>query len=234
MVASKPLGHAKLFIDDTPALSIFEFRSKVRRLHTHHGIKIIIVDYLQLMTAGNMSGGANGNREQEVAFISRTLKAIAKELNVPVIALSQLSRNTESRGGTKRPQLSDLRESGAIEQDADVVAFIHRPEYYGFTETEDHKSTDGIAEIILAKHRNGEVTDVRMRFIKEQARFANLEMIVQAPQGEQYDNYESPAPAAAASAVSPLQNMTGADEFAITPAAAPRMAIAPVDEEAPF
>jgi replicative DNA helicase len=232
MVASKPLGHAKLFIDDTPALSIFEFRSKVRRLHTHHGIKIIIVDYLQLMTAGNAGSGANGNREQEVAFISRTLKAIAKELNVPVIALSQLSRNTESRGGTKRPQLSDLRESGAIEQDADVVAFIHRPEYYGFTETEDHKSTDGIAEIILAKHRNGEVTDVRMRFIKEQARFADLEMIVQAPQGEQYDNYESPAPAAGAATASPLQNMTGADEFAIGPA--PKMPIAPIDEEAPF
>ena len=184
------------------------------------------------MTAGNMGGGANGNREQEVAFISRTLKAIAKELNVPVIALSQLSRNTESRGGTKRPQLSDLRESGAIEQDADVVAFIHRPEYYGFTETEDHKSTDGIAEIILAKHRNGEVTDVRMRFIKEQARFADLEMIVQAPQNEQYDTYESPAPAAGAP-ISPLQNMTGADEFSIGPAPMP-MPIAPIDEEAPF
>ena len=226
MVATKPLGHAKLFIDDTPALSIFEFRSKARRLHVHHGIKIIIVDYLQLMTAGNMGGGANGNREQEVAFISRTLKAIAKELNVPIIALSQLSRNTESRGGTKRPQLSDLRESGAIEQDADVVAFIHRPEYYGFTNTEDGQSSDGIAEIILAKHRNGEVTDVRMRFIKNQARFADLEMVVQAPKGEQYDNYDS---AGSPSQASPLQNMNGADEFAIrtTPVAQP-------NDEVPF
>ena len=186
------------------------------------------------MTAGNMSGGANGNREQEVAFISRTLKAIAKELNVPIIALSQLSRNTESRGGTKRPQLSDLRESGAIEQDADVVAFIHRPEYYGFTETEDHKSTDGIAEIIIAKHRNGEVTDVRMRFIKEQARFANLEMMSQAPMGEQYDTYESPSAAGAGGmGISPLQNMTGADEFSLGAPAA-RMAVAPTDDEAPF
>ena len=237
MVASKPLGQAKLYIDDTPALSIFEFRSKVRRLHTHHGIKIIIVDYLQLMTAGNMSSGGNGNREQEVAFISRTLKAIAKELNVPIIALSQLSRNTESRGGTKRPQLSDLRESGAIEQDADVVAFIHRPEYYGFTETEDHTSTDGLAEIILAKHRNGEVTDVKMRFIKEQARFANLTIAPQAvPQGEQYDNYESPAPAQQQQQQphqqSPLQSMTGADEFAIAPT--PAAPIAPPNDDVPF
>ena len=237
MVASKPLGQAKLYIDDTPALSIFEFRSKVRRLHSHHGIKIIIVDYLQLMTAGNMSSGGNGNREQEVAFISRTLKAIAKELNVPIIALSQLSRNTESRGGTKRPPLSDLRVSGAIEQDADDVAFIHRPEYYGFTETEDHTTTDGLAEIILAKHRNGEVTDVKMRFIKEQARFANLTIAPQAvPQGEQYDNYESPAPAQQQQQQphqpSPLQSMTGADEFAIAPT--PAAPIAPPNDDVPF
>ncbi len=230
-VATKPLGHAKLYIDDTPALSIFEFRSKARRLHIHQGIKIIIVDYLQLMTAGNMGGGANGNREQEVAFISRTLKAIAKELNVPIIALSQLSRNTESRGGTKRPQLSDLRESGAIEQDADVVAFIHRPEYYGFTSTEDGATTDGLAEIILAKHRNGEVTDVRMRFIKNQARFADFEMMGKTlPQGEQYENYESQSQAAPST--SPLQNMTGADEFAMP--SAPSVKVAPPSDEVPF
>ena len=117
----KPLGSAPLYIDDTPALSVFEFRSKARRLKIHNDIKIIIIDYLQLMT-GNQD--TKGNREQEVAFISRTLKAIAKELNVPIIALSQLSRATEMRGGSKRPQLSDLRESGAIEQDADIVAFI--------------------------------------------------------------------------------------------------------------
>ena len=127
--ATKPLGAAPLYIDDTPALSVFEFRSKARRLKIHNDIQIIIIDYLQLMTGGTQD--SKGNREQEVAFISRTLKAIAKELNVPIIALSQLSRATELRGGSKRPQLSDLRESGAIEQDADIVAFIHRPEYYG-------------------------------------------------------------------------------------------------------
>ncbi|MFR9603470.1 MAG: replicative DNA helicase [Rikenellaceae bacterium] len=168
----KPLGSAPLFIDDTPALSVFEFRSKARRLKIHHDIKIIIIDYLQLMTG---TTDTRGNREQEVAFISRTLKAIAKELNVPIIALSQLSRATEMRGGSKRPQLSDLRESGAIEQDADIVAFIHRPEYYGITQTEDGLPTAGMAEIILAKHRNGEVCDIPLRFIKEQARFADLD-----------------------------------------------------------
>lgn len=138
----------------------------------HNDIKIIIIDYLQLMT-GNQD--TKGNREQEVAFISRTLKAIAKELNVPVIALSQLSRATEMRGGSKRPQLSDLRESGAIEQDADIVAFIHRPEYYGINQDENGMPTAGMAEIILAKHRNGAVCDVNLRFLKEQARFADLE-----------------------------------------------------------
>ncbi len=170
--ATKPLGSAPLFIDDTPALSVFEFRSKARRLKIRHDIKIIIIDYLQLMTG---TTDTRGNREQEVAFISRTLKAIAKELNVPIIALSQLSRATEMRGGSKRPQLSDLRESGAIEQDADIVAFIHRPEYYGINQTEDGLPTAGMAEIILAKHRNGEVCDIPLRFIKEQARFADLD-----------------------------------------------------------
>ena len=136
--ATRPLGTAPLYIDDTPALSVFEFRSKARRLKMRHDIKIIVIDYLQLMT-GNQD--SKGNREQEVAFISRTLKAIAKELNVPMIALSQLSRATETRGGSKRPQLSDLRESGAIEQDADIVAFIHRPEYYGINTDENGMPT---------------------------------------------------------------------------------------------
>ena len=167
------LGRAPLFIDDTPALSVYEFRSKARRLKTQHDIKIIIIDYLQLMTASTPE--TRGNREQEVSLISRTLKAIAKELDVPIIALSQLSRNVENRGGSKRPQLSDLRESGAIEQDADVVAFIHRPEYYGLTTSENGLPTAGMAEIIIAKHRNGEVTDVPMRFIKEQAKFADAD-----------------------------------------------------------
>ena len=172
--ATKPLGTAPLYIDDTPALSVFEFRSKARRLKIHNDIKIIIIDYLQLMT-GNQDSKSNGNREQEVAFISRTLKAIAKELNVPMIALSQLSRATEQRGGSKRPQLSDLRESGAIEQDADIVAFIHRPEYYGMNIDENGSPTAGLAEIILAKHRNGAVCDVKLRFLKDQARFADME-----------------------------------------------------------
>jgi replicative DNA helicase len=170
--ATKPLGLAPLYVDDTPALSVFEFRSKARRLKIHNDIKIIIIDYLQLMTATQES---KGNREQEVAFISRTLKAIAKELNVPIIALSQLSRATETRGGSRRPQLSDLRESGAIEQDADIVAFIHRPEYYGINQDENGMPTAGLAEIILAKHRNGAVCDIKLRFLKDQARFADMD-----------------------------------------------------------
>lgn len=171
-VSTKPLGSAPLYIDDTPALSVFEFRSKARRLKIHNNIQLIVIDYLQLMTTGQSS---QGNREQEVATISRTLKAIAKELNVPIIALSQLSRQTELRGGNKRPQLSDLRESGAIEQDADIVAFIHRPEYYGMTEDENGQSTAGMAEFILAKHRNGSVGTVNLRFRKEQARFLDYD-----------------------------------------------------------
>ena len=170
--ATKPLGTAPLYIDDTPALSVFEFRSKARRLKIHHDIKIIVIDYLQLMT-GNQD--SKGNREQEVAFISRTLKAIAKELDIPIIALSQLNRSTETRGGSKRPQLSDLRESGAIEQDADIVAFIHRPEYYGINTDENGMPTAGMAEIIIAKHRNGAVTDIKLRFLKDQARFADMD-----------------------------------------------------------
>ena len=186
------LGRSPLYIDDTPALSVYEFRSKARRLKTQHDIQLIIIDYLQLMTASTPE--TRGNREQEVSLISRTLKAIAKELNVPIIALSQLSRNVENRGGSKRPQLSDLRESGAIEQDADVVAFIHRPEYYGLTTDENNMPTAGMAEIIIAKHRNGEVTDVPLRFIKEQAKFADADSSVTASvvaQGANYGREES-------------------------------------------
>ncbi|MDR1339188.1 MAG: replicative DNA helicase [Prevotellaceae bacterium] len=166
------LSEAPLFIDDTPALSIFEFRSKARRLVQNHKIELIMIDYLQLMTG---PPGTNNMREQEVAAISRSLKAIAKELNVPIIALSQLNRSLETRAGNKRPQLSDLRESGAIEQDADLVAFIHRPEYYGFTEDENGNSLVGITEIILAKHRNGAVGEVKLRFRSEEAKFYDLE-----------------------------------------------------------
>ena len=168
----KNLEEAPLFIDDTPALSIFEFRAKCRRLKMQYNIGIVIVDYLQLMTAG---GDIRGNREQEVSTISRNLKAIAKEINVPIIALSQLNRSVESREG-KRPQLSDLRESGAIEQDADMVMFIHRPEYYGIHNDADGNSLKGIAEIIVAKHRNGAVGDFHLSFKAHLAQFNNLDV----------------------------------------------------------
>jgi len=174
VVKIKDLSEAKIFIDDTPALSIFEFRAKCRRLKAQHDIGIIIIDYLQLMTGPTDS---KGSREQEVSTISRSLKAIAKELNVPIIALSQLNRSVETRGGNKRPQLSDLRESGAIEQDADVVIFIHRPEYYGFLEDEEGTSLLGLAEIIVAKHRNGAVGDIKLRFQKEMARFSDFDEV---------------------------------------------------------
>lgn len=165
------LDKAPIFIDDTPALSIFEFRAKCRRLKMQHHIDVIIVDYLQLMTAGTDN---RGSREQEVSTISRSLKAIAKELDVPILALSQLNRSVESREG-KRPQLSDLRESGAIEQDADIVLFIHRPEYFGITEDDSGNSLIGVAEIIIAKHRNGATGDVNLAFKKELAKFSDLE-----------------------------------------------------------
>ena len=168
------LEDAPLFIDDTPALSIFELRAKCRRLKMQHDIGVIVVDYLQLMTAGDMG---RGSREQEVSMISRSLKAIAKELDVPILALSQLNRSVESREG-KRPQLSDLRESGAIEQDADLVLFIHRPEYYGITEDESGNSLLGVAEIIVAKHRNGSVGDVQLAFKKQQVKFTDLETVI--------------------------------------------------------
>ena len=169
------LEKAPLFIDDTPSLSIFDLRAKARRLSSQHGIKLIVVDYLQLMTAGASS--KTGNREQEISTISRNLKALAKELNIPVIALSQLSRAVETRGGTKRPMLSDLRESGAIEQDADIVSFIYRPEYYGIDEWDDeeHSSSVGQAEFIVAKHRNGGLDNIRMKFIGQLGKFEDLQ-----------------------------------------------------------
>lgn len=172
------LENAPLFIDETPSLSIFDFRAKCRRLVMQHGVRLIMVDYLQLMTAGSGGKGV-GNREQEISMISRSLKAIAKELNVPVIALSQLSRSVETRPG-KRPQLSDLRESGAIEQDADIVSFIFRPEYYkiGVWDNDDEgqeTTTENQAELIIAKHRNGATADVRLSFLKHFAKFGDIE-----------------------------------------------------------
>lgn len=173
-VKVKNLSKAPIFIDDTPSLSIFDLRAKARRLASQHGIKIIIIDYLQLMTAGTSAGG---NREQEISMISRNLKALAKELAIPVIALSQLSRAVETRGGSKRPLLSDLRESGAIEQDADIVSFIFRPEYYGLTEWDDdeHTPCEGQAEFIVAKHRNGGLENIRLKFTGHLAQFSNLD-----------------------------------------------------------
>jgi replicative DNA helicase len=169
----KTLENAPLFIDDTPALSIFDLRAKCRRLVAQHGVKIVVIDYLQLMTAGGKEGG--GNREQEISMISRSLKGIAKELSIPVIALSQLSRAVETRGGNKRPQLSDLRESGAIEQDADIVSFIFRPEYYKIEEWEDGTPCAGQGELIVAKHRNGGLDDIRLKFEGHMAKFSDLE-----------------------------------------------------------
>ena len=169
----KELEKANLFIDDTPALSVFDLRAKVRRLKSTQGLDLIIIDYLQLMTVGGSK--TLGNREQEISTISRSLKSIAKELTVPVIALSQLSRAVETRSASKRPQLSDLRESGAIEQDADIVSFIYRPEYYSISEWEDGDPSDNQAEIIIAKHRNGSLEDVRLRFIAELAKFSDLD-----------------------------------------------------------
>lgn len=166
------LTNAPIFIDDTPALNIFELRAKCRRLKSQHNVELIIIDYLQLMTSGGDNKG--GNREQEISQISRSIKSIAKELDVPIIALSQLSRAVETRGGDKRPQLSDLRESGAIEQDADLVCFLYRPEYYKIYE-DHYGSTLGIGECIIAKHRNGALDTVLLRFIPELAKFADLE-----------------------------------------------------------
>ncbi len=167
------LGEAEIFIDDTPAINIFELRAKCRRLKQKGGIDMILIDYLQLMS-GVSGDKKNFNREQEISNISRSLKTIAKELDVPVIALSQLSRAVETRGGVKRPQLSDLRESGAIEQDADLVIFLYRPEYYGIHELEDNSSSKGVAEVIIAKHRNGPTDTVLTRFIDSYAKFTNL------------------------------------------------------------
>ncbi|AHJ97294.1 primary replicative DNA helicase [Hymenobacter swuensis DY53] len=168
------LSSAPIYIDDTPGLSIRELRTKCRRLKAHHDIQMIIIDYLQLMT-GNTDGKGGGNREQEIASISRALKGIAKELNVPVLALSQLSRSVETRGGDKKPQLSDLRESGSIEQDADMVIFLYRPEYYKITEDEMGNPTQGTGEVIIAKHRNGSLESVQLKFIGKFTKFADLD-----------------------------------------------------------
>ncbi len=164
--AVESLSEFPIFIDDTPAINIFELRAKCRRLKQNHNIGLVVIDYLQLMSAGDSK---RGNREQEISSISRALKGMAKELDLPVIALSQLSRAVETRGGNKKPQLSDLRESGAIEQDADIVTFIYRPDYY---ELADNMETpDNLAEIIISKHRNGSLGTINLSFLKEYVKF---------------------------------------------------------------
>ncbi len=165
------LSNAKLFIDDTPGLSIFELCSKARKLKRTENLDCIIIDYLQLVNATIK----NGTREQEVSFVSRSLKALAKELNIPVIALAQLNRGVESRNSDdKRPQLADLRESGAIEQDADVVIMLHRPEYYHLTQDKQGNDLRGLAMVIIAKHRSGSIDDIWLRFTKKLIKFDNL------------------------------------------------------------
>ena len=218
----KQLYSSPIYVDDTPSLSIFELRTKARRLVREHKVKMIIIDYLQLM---NATGMKFGSREQEVSTISRSLKQLAKELDIPIIALSQLNRSVEQRGDDKkgkRPQLSDLRESGAIEQDADIVCFIHRPEYYSHS-TEDSEGNDirGLAEFIIAKHRSGSVGTIKLRFIANYARFDNWdESLVGSPNGPQEGFYESKmnretdeaplgqsAPPPSADEMPPIQNM---------------------------
>ena len=165
---------APIYIDDTPGLSVFELRTKARRLVREHGVKIIMIDYLQLMNANGMRFSS---RQEEVSTISRSLKGLAKELDIPILALSQLNRGVESREGVegKRPQLSDLRESGAIEQDADMVLFVHRPEYYHIYQDDNGHDLHGMAQIIIAKHRKGATGDVILSFRGEFTRFENPE-----------------------------------------------------------
>jgi replicative DNA helicase len=166
------LSQAKIFLDDQAALNIFELRAKARRLKQKHDIQMILIDYLQLMQA---SVDKSGNREQEISKISRDLKALAKELEVPIIALSQLNRSVETRKESKVPQLSDLRESGAIEQDADLVMFLYRPEYHGIHNDAMGETIEGETQIHIAKHRNGSTGMEKVRFIKEYQKFVDME-----------------------------------------------------------
>lgn len=213
------LEQAPLIIDDTPSLNIFEFRAKCRRLKSQYDIQLIIIDYLQLMHG--KTDGKGGNREQEIGSISRALKTVAKELEVPVIALSQLSRAVESRpGGSKRPMLSDLRESGSIEQDADMVLFLYRPEYYGLEFDEDNNPTQGVGEVIIAKHRNGETGRVRLKFVGKYVKFTDL---------DQMDgNFGAPGASPFAN-MSPSQDFDRPSNVIIRPSRMDDM-----DDEAPF
>ena len=168
---TKLISNAPIFIDDTPGLSIFELRTKCRKLKMQHDIQMIVIDYLQLLTSD--SNKTTFNREQEISYISRSLKNLAKELDVPIITPSQLSRAVETRGGDKRPMLSDLRESGAIEQDADIVMFLYRPEYYGLFEDDNDFNVKGLTEVIIAKHRNGPLDTAYIKFINKYVKFVD-------------------------------------------------------------
>jgi replicative DNA helicase len=197
----KNLSSAPIYIDDTPALSILEMRAKCRRLKAQFDIGLVIIDYLQLMTAES-GGGGKGNREQEIAAISRAMKNLAKEINVPVIALSQLSRAVETRGGDKRPQLSDLRESGSIEQDADMVMFLYRPEYYKITQDEQGNSTEGVGEVIIAKNRSGDVDTVKLKFIGKYTKFTDLDgFYTPLPGQDNFGDFNMPKPIDTASSL---------------------------------
>ncbi len=220
------LTEAPIFIDDTPALSILELRAKCRRLKAQHDIQMVVIDYLQLMsgdTSGKMGGG---NREQEIASISRALKNLAKELNVPVIALSQLSRAVETRGGDKKPQLSDLRESGSIEQDADMVCFLYRPEYYNITADENGNSTAGIGEVIIAKNRSGSLDTIQLRFISKFTKFCDLDSYFEPVQAQGFapdvnglSSFEAPPSAGSVfkSKANTMSNFGNADPTQETP-----------------
>ena len=183
--SAESMQPVRMYIDDTPAITLSAFRSKARKAVAKQKVKFIICDYLQLMN-GREKDNRNGNREQEIGNLSRGLKALAKELNIPIIALSQLSREVEKRA-VKRPMLSDLRESGSIEQDADAVIFLYRPEYYGITEDEQGASTNAVCEAIFAKHRNGACGTVMLGFKDESASFFNLDE----PQ-VQHSSYQTP------------------------------------------
>jgi replicative DNA helicase len=166
------LAKAPIFIDDQAGLNVFELRAKARRLKQKHDLQLIIIDYLQLMQGSSNNGG---NREQEISKISRDLKMLAKELDIPIIALSQLNRSVESRKESKVPQLSDLRESGAIEQDADLVMFLYRPEYYGLNNNEKGEAIEGETHIHVAKHRNGQLDNIRVKFLGHFQKFVEIE-----------------------------------------------------------
>lgn len=168
------ISQAPIYIDDTPALSVSELRTKCRKLKVKHDIQMIVIDYLQLLTSNSLFNKGTFNREQEISYISRSLKSLAKELEVPVITPSQLSRAVETRGGDKRPMLSDLRESGAIEQDADIVMFLYRPEYYGLFSEDNDFNIKGITELIIAKHRNGPLDTAFAKFINKYVKFEDI------------------------------------------------------------